>query len=353
MPASVELGSVGVSVGFVAVVTVTDLVNVCGAPAAFVPKSTIVWVPVAAEGIVTVTDTDPVELAVPTPRVVGVEYMPAVTAEFGANPEPVRTTVPPATGAVLTPKAPFEAGSVGGNCGADTTSSTIAVAVGTQVVSTIDPEPTSLKITLLTVTFVGAPETVPVIVAPGAFARAGIAPYRGPFTATDVEPAKIVPVGCNQPFCSATGPFFGPSVNVTLTAVPVTDADHVVVHGNVVVIVVQLSVPDIAPGGGVEVVVGDGDVVVGLGDGEVVVGDGDALVDVGEGEGEPVPAATVIVSVIGVVTGVVYGFAPGLAFCAVCELHAVTAVIAPTVPVNLIVSTAIDVDPAVGKARYP
>ena len=146
-----------------------------------------------------------------------------------------------------------------------------------------------------------------------------------------------------------------------MTAEPVTEALHVVVQGRVVVSVVQLRVPDLAPGGGGVVVVGEGD---GLGEdaveeGEELVGDGEAEDEVGDGD--PVPAVTVMVFLIAVVTGLVNGFGPptygagigvdGAAFefvvavAAVCALHAVTTSIPFDVAVKYTDSTLTSTDP--------
>ena len=173
---SVEPVPVSVAAGdSLVAVTVIDFVRANVAPAAFVPNKTMVWLPEAADGTVTATDTAPLALAVPTPSVVGAEYMPAVTAEPGLKPVPESVTAPPAVVAPATVRAPFEVGRFGGNSGA-LTKSILMVPLGTQVVSTFEPEATSLKITLLIVTVVGAPVAVPVMVAPGTAERAGIAP---------------------------------------------------------------------------------------------------------------------------------------------------------------------------------
>ena len=252
----------------------------------------------------------PVDVAVPTPNVVGVEYIPAVNAEPGAKPEPERVTVPPATVDPVTVAGPFDVGRVGGSSGAETMVRTIGVAVGMHVVST-RAGPPSLKTTLLTVTEVGAPETVPDIVVPGTFVRGPSAPYGVALTLTDAAPTVMVPNACNSPGVIGIGPVFGPSSKATFNFVPVTDALHLVVHGTTEVRVVHESVPD-TPGTGVpvgagEVVVGAGVVVVGAG--VVVVGAGVVVV----GVAVEVPAATVMLFAIGVTTGVVNGLAPGVA----------------------------------------
>ena len=170
--------------------------------------------------MITLVWASPVAVAVAAPSVVGVEYIPAVTPLFGAKPLPLSTKEPPAVEDPSTVSGPFDAGTVGGSAGADTMGS-VKVAVGVQVVSTIEPEPMSLKTMVVTSTLVGVPVTVPVIVAPGIAARAGIDPYGVASTLTFAAPTLMTPVAFSHPACKPTGPLAGPWVKVTLSAVPV------------------------------------------------------------------------------------------------------------------------------------
>ena len=119
--------------------------------------------------------TSPVAVAVPAPNVVGVEYMPAVTLLFAANPEPLSATLPPACNVPSMVNGPFDVGTSGGSVGAPATSR-VRVAVGVHVMSTLPPDPVSLKTTEETCALSGVPVTGPDIVAPGMGCAAGRLP---------------------------------------------------------------------------------------------------------------------------------------------------------------------------------